>query len=184
MGLYPSKQRPTLWDMATVSRILNASPDDVFRVLSNGWLYCHWVVGTERILRVDDSWPAPGSRFEHRVGTGPVHARGYTECMKVRFPHLLMLDAQAFPSGRALVTLRLIPEGERTRVHLDERPTNGSVLLLRLPLLREAIRVRNREALRRLGKMVEGLAGTRAPMMDASPEWTSLVTPAPAELHT
>lgn len=172
--MLPDRRRPTLWDMAEVERILNARPEDVFRVLANGWLYCHWVVGAKRILAVEDTWPAPGSRFQNLVGSGPMQVRGYTESLTVRFPHLLVLDVSTWPTGRATVTLRLTPEGGRTRVHLDERPTQGSILLLRLPYLREAIRVRNREALRRLGKVVEGVAGTRAPTLDPSASWTSM----------
>ena len=46
----------------TVTRDFDASPGDVWDVLSDGWLYPCWVVGAARMRDVDEAWPEKGSR--------------------------------------------------------------------------------------------------------------------------
>ena len=47
--------------MATASvRLFDCTPDDVFAVLGDGWLYPVWVVGAARMRDVDPEWPAEG----------------------------------------------------------------------------------------------------------------------------
>ena len=53
-------------------RVLQAEPDAVWEILSDGWLYPLWVVGASRIRAVEGSWPMPGSRIHHSVGTWPL----------------------------------------------------------------------------------------------------------------
>ena len=38
-------------------RVLQCTPEDVFRVLADGWLYPCWVVGASRMRKVEDTWP-------------------------------------------------------------------------------------------------------------------------------
>ena len=54
------------------TRVMNATPDQVWEVLSDGWLYPLWVVGASRMREVDDAWPALGARLHHSVGTWPL----------------------------------------------------------------------------------------------------------------
>ena len=58
--------------MATVTRHIKASPDEVWAVLANGWLYTNWVVGTSRIRDVDATWPATGTSLHHSFGIWPM----------------------------------------------------------------------------------------------------------------
>ena len=54
--------------MSENTTVINASIDDVWSVLSDGWLYPLWVVGASRMRDVDPDWPAVGSRIHHSVG--------------------------------------------------------------------------------------------------------------------
>ena len=49
-------------DMAKNVRTMNCHPDDVFRVLSDAWLYPAWVVGASRMRDVDEATTGPGGR--------------------------------------------------------------------------------------------------------------------------
>ena len=44
--------------------------------------YGDWVVGSKRIRAADASWPAPGSRFHHTVGVGPLSLDDHTESLE------------------------------------------------------------------------------------------------------
>jgi uncharacterized protein YndB with AHSA1/START domain len=57
--------------MISISRPIEATPEQVWAVLGDGWLYAGWVVGASRIREVDPGWPAKGSRIAHSVGSCP-----------------------------------------------------------------------------------------------------------------
>jgi hypothetical protein len=44
-----------------VQRSTSAPPEQVFDVLSGGWLHPVWVVGASRMRAVDDAWPKEGA---------------------------------------------------------------------------------------------------------------------------
>ena len=46
--------------MSTNVRSMNCSPEDVFAVLADGWLFPTWVVGASRMRDVDAAWPEVG----------------------------------------------------------------------------------------------------------------------------
>jgi uncharacterized protein YndB with AHSA1/START domain len=48
--------------MSSVTRIVETTPDRVWEVLSDGWLFPLWVVGAARIRDVEETWPEVGSR--------------------------------------------------------------------------------------------------------------------------
>src|SRR5947209_6120364 len=56
--------------MAYASREIAASTADVYAVLIDPRSYPSWLPGAEGIREVDADWPAPGSRFHHRVRFG------------------------------------------------------------------------------------------------------------------
>ena len=56
--------------MVTVSRPARCSSDAVLDVLSDGWSYATWVVGTARIRAVDPGWPAGEARVRITVVPG------------------------------------------------------------------------------------------------------------------
>jgi hypothetical protein len=57
--------------MATNTRVIKTVPDDVWAVLSDGWLYPTWVVGATRMRDVDSTWPQTGSKLHHSAGVWP-----------------------------------------------------------------------------------------------------------------
>src|SRR4051794_12178378 len=93
--------------MAITTRRMQATPDQVWDVLADGWLYPVWVVGASRMREVDDTWPDLGSRLDHSVGTWPLLVDDYTEVVDVVPGSVLVLHARALPTGTAGVTIRL-----------------------------------------------------------------------------
>ena len=47
-------------DRAALQLRATGTPDQVWEVLADGWLYPLWVVGATRMREVDDDWPAVG----------------------------------------------------------------------------------------------------------------------------
>jgi uncharacterized protein YndB with AHSA1/START domain len=141
--------------VSTTTRLLHASPAQVWEVLADGWLYPLWVVGATRMRDVDDSWPAVGSRLHHSVGTWPLMLDDETEVEECRPESLLVLRAHAWPAGRADVTLRLQPVGTETEVVMEEHVASGPGALVPRPLQDPLLHRRNTEALRRLAFLAE-----------------------------
>ena len=125
----------------------------VFELLADGRRYADWVVGADRVRSVEPGWPAPGSKFHHTVGAGPVKLNDSTSVLEVDAPKRILLDARARPLGRARVDIELQEHEGGTLVVMREELASGPALLKRLtdPL----IRLRNVEALRRLKEIVE-----------------------------
>jgi uncharacterized protein YndB with AHSA1/START domain len=138
-----------------VEGTFNATPESVWRVLEDGWLYPLWVVGASRIRQVDDTWPEPGSKIYHSVGLWPAVINDDTEVIECVPASVIVLRAKAWPGGEATVTIRLEPQGARTRVRLQEDVTGGPARLVPKPVRAPAITVRNRESLRRLAWLAE-----------------------------
>jgi uncharacterized protein YndB with AHSA1/START domain len=138
-----------------VEDIIPATPDAVWRVLADGWLYPLWVVGASRIRQVDDTWPNPGSKIHHSVGVWPAVLDDDTEVTECVPESLLGLRARARPGGEAKVYLRLEAHGAGTRVRMEEDVVSGPMRLVLKPLRAAALVVRNRESLRRLAWLAE-----------------------------
>jgi uncharacterized protein YndB with AHSA1/START domain len=141
------------------SRVVKATPDQVWHVLSDGWLYPLWVVGASRMREVDDDWPAVGSRLHHSVGTWPLLIDDTTEVQDVAPGSSLVLRARAWPAGAADVTLRLRPQGVDTEVVIEENAVAGPAALIPGVVEDPLLKWRNVETLRRLALVVEGRAG-------------------------
>lgn len=140
--------------MSTVVRYALASPEEVFATISDPRTYPRWLVGAREIRSVEADWPAPGSRFHHRVGVaGPLTVADNTEVKEVDPPRRLVLEARARPIGRASVTFRLSedvrPDGRQvTRIEMEEAPI-GLLGALR-PVLQPLTDARNRASLNAL----------------------------------
>ena len=89
------------------TRIIDATPQKVWDVLADGWLYPLWVVGASRMREVDDHWPQVGSRIHHSVGVWPALVDDHTEVTEATPGTSLTLRARAWPAGEAAVHLRL-----------------------------------------------------------------------------
>ncbi|MDO9496445.1 MAG: SRPBCC family protein, partial [Nocardioides sp.] len=84
--------------MSTNERVVQATPEQVWEILCDGWLYPLWVVGASRMRDVDDSWPEVGSKLHHSVGAWPALLDDNTEVEECRPLRMLRLRARAWPT--------------------------------------------------------------------------------------
>lgn len=142
--------------MSVNSRIIAASPDRVWAVLADGWLYPTWVVGATRVRDVEAAWPEAGAKIHHSVGVWPLVIDDHTEVLESVGGSRLVLKARGWPLGEAEVTLDLSPVGADTEVVMTETVVSGPGTLVP-PIAREpALKWRNVESLRRLAFIAEG----------------------------
>ena len=144
--------------MARNEIVIAVPPEAVFEVLADPRTYGEWVVGSRQIRAADESWPAPGSAFDHSVGKAPLVINDDTSVVDSRPPVMLELRARARPLPTARITLHLQPYGQGTRVTMIEEPTSRALTVVGGPLLHAVIRFRNGESLRRLKALAEGTA--------------------------
>ena len=142
--------------MSTTRRPIAATPEQVWSVLCDGWLYPLFVVGASRMRDVDATWPAVGSRLHHSVGAWPALVDDTTEVLEVEEGRRLLLLARAWPAGHAHVDIALQDSGGSTVVTIREDATSGPGVLVPKPLRDVQLHVRNVETLRRLAFLVEG----------------------------
>lgn len=144
--------------MSTTSRPVVATPEEVWSVLADGWLYPLFVVGASRMREVDETWPAVGSRLHHSVGTWPLLIDDTTEVLEVEEDRRIVLKARGWPAGEARVEISLRPTADGTVVTIVENATAGPGALVPKPVQDVQLHVRNKEALRRLAFVAEGRA--------------------------
>jgi hypothetical protein len=137
-------------------RVVQTTPDAVWDVLADGWLYPLWVVGASRIRDVSPSWPAEGSRIHHSVGVWPGLIDDYTEVLASQPGHSIRLRARGWPVGEAEVLITLEPDGAHTRVTIEEDAVAGPGTLVPEPFKGLTLKWRNTETLRRLGYVAVG----------------------------
>lgn len=142
--------------MKTVSRHIDATPEQIWDVLADGWLYTGWVVGTSHIRAVDAAWPAVGSKLDHAVGSWPLQIKDSTSVLESEPNDKLVLQARGWPAGEARVEITLLAEGAGAKVYLGEAPTAGPGKWLDNPLQQRLLVARNREALSRLDAIAVG----------------------------
>ncbi len=139
----------------TVERIMAASPEKVWEILADGWLYPLFVVGASRMREVDDTWPEVGSRLHHSVGNWPLLLDDESVVEEAEPPTRLVLRARGWPAGEARVAFAITPVGQGSRVRLTEDAVSGPGALAPRILRHPAIAWRNTEALRRLAYLAE-----------------------------
>lgn len=142
--------------MSTTSRPISATPEQVWSVLADGWLYPLFVVGASRMRDVDDTWPAVGSRLHHSVGTWPLLIDDTTEVLEVEEDRRIVLKARGWPAGEARVEISLRPTADATVVTIVENATAGPGALIPKPVQDVQLHLRNTETLRRLAFVAEG----------------------------
>ena len=141
--------------MAENVRRMHVTPDKVWNVLSDGWLYPVWVVGASRMREVDEEWPAAGSRLHHSVGVWPALIDDYTEILESVPDRSLTLRARIWPLGEAQVIISLQPAGDETDVEIVEDAVSGPGRLVPPPVRAPMLKWRNTETLRRLAFLAE-----------------------------
>jgi len=141
--------------MISVERVVKTTPQRVWDVLEDGWLYPLWVVGASRMREVDEHWPAVGAKLHHSVGVWPALLDDYTEVTDSQPLKLLALRARGWPFGEAAVRLNLSAQGDSTRVVIEEEAVSGPGALVPAPVQAPGIKWRNIETLRRLAFIAE-----------------------------
>ena len=145
--------------MSTNVREMNCSPEDVFRVLADGWLFPAWVVGASRMRDVDSRWPAEESTLKHSFGVWPALINDETVVKEWDPPHRFVIQPHGWPIGEAEVAIDVKPRGEGCVVRIQERAVKGPGLLVPTPVMDIGLHIRNVETLRRLAFLAEGGAG-------------------------
>lgn len=140
-----------------VSQVVAAPADVVWDLLSDGWSYATWVVGSVDVRDVDDAWPAEGSRLHHAVGLWPVLLPGTIRVVESEAPRHLLLEVGSGPLGRGLVSLAVEPQGgDRCVVTMIEDASSGPASAVPMTVRQSVIVRRNAEALHRLAARAEG----------------------------
>jgi len=137
-------------------RPFDCSPERVFAVLADGWLYPGWVVGASRIRKVDEEWPAAQSAIHHSVGVWPALIDDSTSVLEWDPPRHVLMKARGWPIGEAHVAIDVKPRAHGCVVRITEDATAGPGRFIPSFLRDAAIGVRNTETLRRLAYLAEG----------------------------
>ena len=142
--------------VAIVQRTVQASPQQIFAVLADGWTYSDWVVGTVHIRDVDAQWPQVGARLHHKAGPWPLSLHDSSTVLAVETDRLLKLRAGLWPLGSAVVEIVLDPlaDGRGTRITMKEDFEAGPLLWARNKINDLVLHRRNIESLRRLTDIV------------------------------
>ena len=141
--------------MSRNTRTIKTTPDKVWAVLADGWLYPLWVVGASRMRDVDADWPDVGARIHHSVGAWPLLLDDNTEVLDCEPGHLLEVRARSWPAGEARVVLRLTEVDGGTEVVMEEDVESGPARLVPKPMRTPMLAWRNVESLRRLAFLAE-----------------------------
>jgi uncharacterized protein YndB with AHSA1/START domain len=145
--------------VATNTRFMPVPPEAVWDVLADPGDYGYWVVGSKVIRDAEPDWPAPGSKFHHTVGVGPVKVSDHTVSVEAEPPHLLKIRAKGRPLGTATVTMKMRPKDGGTLVEMVENPDGIFSPLALNPVLHVATKLRNSESLMRLEELALRQAG-------------------------
>jgi uncharacterized protein YndB with AHSA1/START domain len=134
-------------------------PEAVWEALADPHGYAYWVVGSKAVRDAEPGFPAPGTKFHHTIGLGPLALRDHTEVMEAERPRLLRLRAKGRPAGTATVILRMTPEADGTTVEIVEHPDGLYSILALNPLVHLATKLRNAESLARLEELALARSG-------------------------
>jgi uncharacterized protein YndB with AHSA1/START domain len=139
--------------MATNERFMPVPPEAVWDVLADPASYGYWVVGSKVIRDAEPDWPAPGSKFHHTIGVGPLKLSDHTVVLETERPHRFVLRAKGRPVGTATVALEMTPKDGGTLVTITEHPDGVYSPLAVLPPLQLFTKGRNAESLMRLEEL-------------------------------
>jgi hypothetical protein len=140
--------------MSVNYRRMACSPEDVFAVIADGWVYPTWVVGASRMREVDDEWPLVGSRLYHSFGVWPTLINDETTMLEWDPPRHAVMRAEGWPLGEARVTIDVKPRRDGCVVRIIEKAVAGPGSLI--PFLDVPLHFRNVETLHRLAFVAEG----------------------------
>ncbi|KRB35770.1 SRPBCC family protein [Microbacterium sp. Root180] len=159
--------------MSRNTRMLRCTPEEVFRVLADGWLYPSWVVGASRMREVDDTWPAPGAQLHHSFGVWPALIDDRTVVEASVPPRHLVMRARGWPIGEARVTIDVKERGDGCVVRIQEEAVAGPGRYVPAPIMDVLLHWRNTETLHRLAYLAEGMAVRSQRVTTAEQEMTA-----------
>ncbi|MEV6072311.1 SRPBCC family protein [Nocardia sp. NPDC052001] len=132
-----------------------ATAAQVFAVLADGWSYGHWVVGSTHIRDVAPTWPQVGAAIAHSIGAWPLMVQDSTAVIAADPPHMLELQARAWPFGQARIRLEINEiDATTVEVRMLETVSHGPGRLLPGALQAALLKPRNSESLARLHDLV------------------------------
>ncbi|MER7247469.1 SRPBCC family protein [Kribbella sp. NPDC000426] len=135
--------------------LIEASVEDVFAVLTDGWSYAAWVVGASRIRDVEPPWPEPGGRIHHSVGAWPFLLDDMTTVLEYEPDRRLLLQLRIWPAGHGEVEFVATETPTGCLLTMTERATSGPISLLPSHVADLMLHPRNAEALHRLKLLAE-----------------------------
>jgi uncharacterized protein YndB with AHSA1/START domain len=141
--------------MSENERLINASVEDVFAVLTDGWSYPSWVVGASHVRDVEPGWPQPGFSIHLSVGVWPLLIKDTTTIEEHEPLRYLRLRVRAWPTGEGTVEFEATDKGGQCLLVMRERPAKGPATLLPKPLVDPVLHARNEESLARLAVLAE-----------------------------
>ena len=142
--------------MSQNERLIHASVEDVFAVLTDGWTYASWVVGASRIRDVEPGWPQPGHSIHHSVGAWPLLIDDATTVEQYEPLRFLQLKVRAWPTGEGIVELVATDQDGQCHLVMRERTSKGPATLIPDAVIDPVLRLRNAETLERLALLAEG----------------------------
>jgi hypothetical protein len=160
--------------VAFTSREMSVSRERVFGVVRDPDSYPrHLFVRRQAGPRRRRHVAATRSRFHHVVGVGPFRIRDATEVLAIEDGVMLGLQVRARPFIAAVVTFRVVEEGDRCVVTVEEEPALRLIGNLVRPVMDPVIHVRNHRSLRRLAEVVdegrqERVGGSRTDLAHAA----------------
>ncbi len=166
--------------MFTVTRMVHATPEQVWAVLADGWSYPSWVVGASRMRAVEPAWPAAGAKLHHSVGVWPAVLNDETEVLESDPPRRLRLQARGWPMGEATIEVHIEPAGNGSKLTFVEDATRGPGRFVPKVLRQAPIALRNTETLRRLAYLAEARA---TPESGEGPDAGSRESLAQSKIH-
>jgi hypothetical protein len=146
--------------MSVNVRRMACTPEQVFAVLADPWVYPTWVVGASRLRAADDRYPTAGSRLHHSVGVWPLVLNDETRIDEWDPPRRMVLEAKTRPFGTERVIIEARPRGGGCVVRMEEFPSSGPVALIPEPIADAILHIRNQESLRRLEWVARGRAAS------------------------
>lgn len=142
--------------MSSNVRLMTCSPEDVFAVLADGWLFPTWVVGASRMRDVDANWPKVESHLHHSFGVWPALINDSTVVLEYDPPRRMVFQPSGWPLGEARVEIDVQRRANGCAVRMREMAVRGPGALVPAPLLDLVLHPRNRETLHRLAYIAEG----------------------------
>lgn len=139
--------------VAANERFMPVPSTAVWEALADPATYGYWVVGSKVIRDADTAWPAPGARFHHTIGVGPLKVSDHTESLEAEPPRLLCMRAKGRPLGTARITMEMTPRDAGTLVRMTETPDGLTAILALNPLVHLLTKARNAESLMRLEEL-------------------------------